>query len=377
MIKLLLGAFLCYFSVAFSQYCTLNVGPTSTVDSNVELVQITGASGNINYTGCPGIIGVQDLTALSISLNAGGNYLLNVKFGTCGGNYAGVGEVWIDFDQNDNFDPYESIGTWTGTPPVATSSFNFVVPSTAQNGITRMRIMHREAGALPLNPCGTYSWGSVMDFGITIGNGIDCTGFVGDDQNDPILVNNMPYVDARDNSYCYSNNNYVYPSPDIYYKFDPNPLIHSVHASLCGSSFDTFMSVVDMNGNVIAFNDDATNCGSQSALTFETAGLGSVYIIVEGWGIEMGNYTLTLDADYVGLEENDLTRFRVFPNPTIGSISLNKAIGTARLYHVNGTFLGSYNTDHSLVLDLTPYQAGSYFLQSEDGSVTEKISLVK
>jgi hypothetical protein len=237
-------------------------------------------------------------------LNAGGAYLLNVKFGTCGGNYAGVGEVWIDFDQNGNFDPYESIGTWTGTPPASITPMNFVVPANAQNGSTRMRVMQREAGTLPLNPCGTYSWGSVMDFGITIGNGIDCTGYIGDDQNDPILVNSMPYSDSRDNSYCYSNNNYVYPSPDIYYKFDPNPLMHSVHASLCGASFDTFMSVVDMNGNVIAFNDDATNCGSQSALTFETTGLGSVYIIVEGWGIEMGNYTLTLDADYVGVEEN-------------------------------------------------------------------------
>jgi hypothetical protein len=377
MMKLILGAFLCFFSVAYSQYCTLNVGPTSTADSNVELVQISGASGNINYTGCPGVIGVQDLSTLSVALNAGGAYLLNVKFGTCGGNYAGVGEVWIDFDQNGNFDPYESIGTWTGTPPASITPMNFVVPANAQNGSTRMRVMQREAGTLPLNPCGTYSWGSVMDFGITIGNGIDCTGYIGDDQNDPILVNSMPYSDSRDNSYCYSNNNYVYPSPDIYYKFDPNPLMHSVHASLCGASFDTFMSVVDMNGNVIAFNDDATNCGSQSALTFETTGLGSVYIIVEGWGIEMGNYTLTLDADYVGVEENEWTRFRVYPNPTNGAISLNKAIGMARLYQLNGIFLGSFNTNQSLVIDLTPYQAGSYFLQSEDGTVTEKINLVK
>ena len=44
----------------------------------------------------------------------------------------------------------------------------------------------------------------------------------------------------------------MYPSPDIYYKLTPNPLIESVTASLCGSSFDTFLSVVDMNGNVIA-----------------------------------------------------------------------------------------------------------------------------
>ncbi len=377
MTKQILFSSFFFFTVAYGQYCTSNVGPTSNADSNVELVQINGALGNINFVGCPAVIGVQDLTALSVTLNAGSPYILNVKFGTCGGNYAGVGEAWIDFDQNGNFDPYESIGTWTGTPPVALSSFNFVVPANAQNGITRMRVMQHEAGTLPLNPCATYSWGSVMDFGITIGNGIDCTGFIGDDQNDPILVNALPYTDTRNSSFCYSNNNYVYPSPDIYYKFDPNPLIHSVHASLCGSSFDTFLSVVDMSGNVIAFNDDATNCGGQSALTFQTTGLGSVYIIVEGWGNEMGNYNLTLDADYVGLSENESPGFRVFPNPTNGSIVLNKSIGNARLYQVNGTYLGSYDTKQSLSIDLTPFQAGSYFLKSEDGTITEKINVLK
>lgn len=377
MTKCLLGIFLCLFSISYGQYCTSNVGPTSTVDSNVELVQITGASGNINFIGCPAVIGVQDLTTLSVALNAGSTYVLNVKFGTCGGNYAGVGEAWIDFDQNGNFDPYESIGTWTGTPPVAISTFTFTVPANAQNGTSRMRVMQREAGILPLDPCGTYSWGSVMDFGITIGNGIDCTGYIGDDENDPILVNSLPYTDAHDNSFCYSNNNYVYPSPDIYYKFDPNPLIQNVHATLCGSSFDTFLSVVDMNGNVIAFNDDATNCGSQSELYFETAGLGSVYIIVEGWGVEMGPYTLTLNADYVGLEEEQLSSIRVYPNPTNGSVRLNQPIGLATLYHVNGTELATYDTDESLYIDLNDFQAGSYFLRSFDGHVSQQIVLVK
>jgi hypothetical protein len=378
MIKGLLFIFFGVFPIAYGQYCTSNVGPTSTVDSNVELVQIAGTVGNINFIGCPAVIGVQDLTNLSVTLNAGGSYMLNVKFGTCGGNYAGVGEVWIDFDQNGNFDPYESIGTWMGTPPVATSTFNFVVPSSAQNGATRMRVMQREAGSLPLNPCGTYSWGSVMDFGITIGNGIDCTGYVGDDEIDPINVTALPFTDTRDNSFCYSNNNYVYPSPDIYYKLTPNPLIQTVSASLCGASFDTFLSVVDMNGNVLAFNDDAANCGSQSELTFETAGLGSVYIIVEGWGSEMGNYTLTLNADYVGLdEEEQLSSIRVFPNPTNGSVRLNQAIGKATLYHVNGTELAKYDTDQSLHIDLSNFQAGSYFLRSVDGQVSQQIVLVK
>ncbi|MFM1945739.1 MAG: hypothetical protein RL207_22 [Bacteroidota bacterium] len=377
MTKGLLSIFLCFFSIAYGQYCTSNVGPTSTVDSNVELVQIAGAAGNINFIGCPAVIGVQDLTTLSVALNAGGSYVLNVKFGTCGGNYAGAGEAWIDFDQNGNFDSYESIGTWTGTPPVAISAFNFTVPANAQNGTSRMRVMQREAGSLPLNPCGTYTWGSVMDFGITIGNGIDCTGFIGDDVNDPINITALPFTDSRDNSICYSNNNYVYPSPDIYYKFTPNPLIHSVHASLCGASFDTFLSVVDLNGNVIAFNDDVVECGSQSALTFETAGLGSVYIIVEGWGSEMGNYTLTLNADYVGLEEEQSAIIRVFPNPSNGSVSLNQSIGIATLYHVNGTELASFDTDESLHIDLNNFQAGSYFLRSFDGQVSQQIILVK
>jgi len=377
MTKSLLSFFLCFFSISYGQYCTSNVGPTSTVDSNVELVQIAGASGNINFIGCPAVVGVQDLTTLSVALNAGGSYVLNVKFGTCGGNYAGVGEAWIDFDQNGNFDPYESIGSWTGTPPVAISTFTFSVPANAQNGTSRMRVMQREAGTLPLDPCGTYTWGSVMDFGITIGNGIDCTGYMDEDVNDPINVTALPFTDSRDNSFCYSNNNYVYPSPDIYYKLTPNPLIQSVHASLCGASFDTFLSVVDMNGNVIAFNDDVVECGSQSALTFETAGLGSLYIIVEGWGSEMGNYTLTLNAAYVGLEEEPLTNIRVYPNPTNGSVRLNQSIGKATLYHVNGTELATYDTDESLQIDLTDFQAGSYFLRSIDGHVSQQIVLVK
>ena len=377
MMNYLLGIFTCFSFAAFGQYCMTGVGPTSTADSNVELVQLSGASGVINYAGCPGIIGVQDLTALSVSLNAGSSYALSVKFGTCGGNYAGVGEAWIDFDQNGNFDPYESIGTWTGTPPVAVSTFNFLVPINAQNGSTRLRIMQREAGTLPLNPCGTYTWGSVMDFGITIGNGIDCSGYEGDDINDAININGLPYSDSKDNSFCYSNNNYVYPSPDIYYKLTPNPLIESVTASLCGSSFDTFLSVVDMTGNVIAFNDDASNCGGQSELSFETAGLGSVYIIVEGWGMEMGNYTLTLNAEYVGINEEITQMVRVFPNPTSGSIQLSKSIGQAELFHINGMKLATFNTDESLNIDLDEFQAGSYLLRSLDGRVTQQIVLVK
>ena len=46
----LFGALIASFSQA--QYCTA-VGPTSTIDSNVGSVSLTGVVGSINFTGCP------------------------------------------------------------------------------------------------------------------------------------------------------------------------------------------------------------------------------------------------------------------------------------------------------------------------------------
>jgi hypothetical protein len=74
-----------------AQYCT--GGPTSAIDSNVESVQLTGATQSITHTGCPGIFGLEDLTTLCADLIGGNAYTLTVKFGTCGNNYNSAGEV--------------------------------------------------------------------------------------------------------------------------------------------------------------------------------------------------------------------------------------------------------------------------------------------
>jgi len=63
-------------SISLGQYCT-QVGPSATIDSNVESVVISGESSSISYTGCPGVIGLQDLTTQIVYLNAGGNYQLD------------------------------------------------------------------------------------------------------------------------------------------------------------------------------------------------------------------------------------------------------------------------------------------------------------
>lgn len=353
-----------------AQYCT-NVGPSSTVDSNVESVVLNGVVGAINYTGCPGVIGLQDLTQnVNVTLNAGATYTISVKFGTCNGNYAGAGEAWLDFDQNGNFDPYESLGTWAGTPPAPVQVWSFTVPPTAVNGITRLRVMQREAGTLPLNPCATYQWGSVTDFGITLANGLDCTGYPGDAQNDAIIIGALPYTDTRSTEICYSNQNFVYPSADIYYYFEPNPLQANVHVSLCESTFDTFLSVIDMNGQVIAYNDDATQCAPSSDLTFDPSNLGPLYIIVEGWGALTGDYTLQIDATYVGMEELSASPFQLFPNPSIGALNVKEGSGSYVLQDLQGKTIIQFDAQIHAHHNFEQLAPGTYLVvQTQTGMI--------
>ncbi len=364
--------FFFFYIPIFAQYCT-TVGPTSTVDSNVESVVLSGAVGTINYVGCPGVIGLHDLSqSVNVSLNAGGTYTISVKFGTCSGNYAGAGEAWIDFDQNGNFDPYESLGTWAGTPPAPVQIWSFIVPPNAVNGITRLRVMQREQGTIPLNPCGTFTWGSVTDFGITLTNGLDCTGYPGDDQNDAIVVGALPYTDTRSTEVCYSNQNYVYPSPDIYYYFEPNPLLAEVQVSLCGANFDTFLSVVDMNGDVVAYNDDADDCAPQSALSFYATALGPLHIIVEGWGALSGDYTLQINASYVGLEDAETVSFNAYPNPSQGTLHLTPNTGAYQLYNMSGQLLQQVDTESGSIFEMNHLEAGVYLLKKLSSGQVQK-----
>ena len=143
-------------------------GPTATGDSNVESVTLNGTTGTaINYTGCPGVLGVEQ-SSETATLGVGNSFQADIQFGTCGNNFSGNGEAWIDFNQNSVFEPSESIGTWTGIPPTSISSFMFTVPLTAVLGSTKMRVQQQENSTLPLDPCAAFTWGSVVDFNIVI-----------------------------------------------------------------------------------------------------------------------------------------------------------------------------------------------------------------
>ena len=349
---------------------TCGGGPSDNADSNLESFFLLGNTSQINYIGCPGVLGVEDQTVLGADLSAGGNYSATAQFGTCGGNYGGAGEAWVDWNQNSIYEPTESIGSWQGTPPSALTNFNFFVPGIAVSGATTMRVTQQEQGSLPLDPCASFTWGSVVEFSIFITGGIDCTGFDGDNNTEAIMVQSIPYVDTNSNVMCYSSQSSVYNSPDVFYKFGVNPLAANTKISLCNSSFDTYLTILDVNLNVIAFNDDGISCSSgESEVTFASGGYDSLYAVVEGWNIESGEYIINITEELnVGIGQNLKTSFNLYPNPAEDLLNFSGGlISKIDIFDIQGRkVLSASNRAGIAALDISFINSGSYFVKIQD-----------
>ena len=362
-----------------TNYCV--GGPSSTADSNLGQLSITGEAGSyIGFTGCPGVIGLDDQTQnYAVDLAPGNSYSLDLTFGTCGGTYAGAGEAWIDYNMNGVFETTESIGTWSGTP-VASTVFNFTVPGGLAYGATRMRVVQMEGGTPPLDPCANYTWGSTTDFTVNIGDAADCSGYIGDDMNDPRTVNILPFQENHSNLICYSNNVTIYDSPDVFYRIIPAELgINHFNISLCGSSFDTYLQVLNADGDVLASNDDYSFCSPQSELSILSDDNDTIYVIVQGWNTEKGDYSIEINnADLVSAEENEV-EFFLYPNPTNGIVYINShsIIEELNVYDMKGVLVHTRNSLSSKMLDLSHLENGVYIveIQSEQNKSIHKLKI--
>ena len=88
------------------------------------------------------------------------------------------------------------------------------------------------------------------------------------------------------NSSCYTDNG----APDVVYRVTL-PVSTGIMISLCGSTYDTAVQVLDASLNQIACNDDYCGLQSQIADVPVTAGQ-TYYIVVDGYGSAAGDYTL-------------------------------------------------------------------------------------
>src|SRR6266568_6234373 len=121
--------------------------------------------------------------------------------------------------------------------------------------------------------------------------------FGGGNSTTTISIVSLPFADSANT--CSSADNYTAPcapagSPDVAYTYSPQAN-GCIRATLCGSTYDTELSVAeDSPNNVIACNDDF--CGASSELDNVPVAAGhTYYIIVDGFAGSCGVYRLLVD----------------------------------------------------------------------------------
>jgi hypothetical protein len=132
---------------------------------------------------------------------------------------------------------------------------------------------------------------------------------------------------------------------------------------------------MDTDGNIIAINDDAPSCGIQSELQVSTIGHDSLYIIVEGWGTQSGNYVININQETLGGSELSIVNNGFFPNPASDQIQvIGDFEGDVLISDFNGRIVlrepATKNT-----IDISSLPSGVYFVRLSDGSeiITHKL----
>ncbi|MBK6965834.1 MAG: S8 family serine peptidase [Bacteroidales bacterium] len=128
----------------------------------ISLVQLEGI---VNATGPTPYPFYTDYSNLTANLTKGSSYTITLSAGTYpnGNNIS----VWIDYNQDNIFDPAEKLGNVSLYAAPETGTISFVVPFNAATGTTRMRV--REVyGYSDFDPCATYYYGETEDYRVHI-----------------------------------------------------------------------------------------------------------------------------------------------------------------------------------------------------------------
>jgi hypothetical protein len=132
----------------------------SVADEYIDYVSIGGIS---NTTGANA--GYGNFTNLVGNLPYGSNTIL-FSAGFRSTAYTEYWKIWIDYNKNGVFEANEEMVSGSSSSS-ATLSSTFTVPTTAQSGLTRMRVSMKYNAAQ--TACETFSYGEVEDYTVNIG----------------------------------------------------------------------------------------------------------------------------------------------------------------------------------------------------------------
>ncbi len=182
--KLSVLSCLCYCTMNINaQYCTpppWATGPYTGI-TNVTLETLNNSS-TINDGGAEVYTYWTSVNVPTLTTNNSYNISVSTQIIGTGNN----SRVWIDWNQDQDFDDNgEQACTWDNQPQ-GTLTANFTVPGTATLGTTRMRVytdMSENQGHITPEPCGYLNYpnhplmqhGEVEDYDITLSSGTGIT----------------------------------------------------------------------------------------------------------------------------------------------------------------------------------------------------------
>jgi hypothetical protein len=121
--------------------------------AGVSFAGMTKTSGAAAYS---------DFTSTVMSVNRNQSYSIQLTPGFTGSSYQEYWKVWIDYNGNYVFDSNELV---VDTQSSSTVNSTVTIPSTAQTGTTRMRVIMSYSA---INECGTYTYGETEDYTVNI-----------------------------------------------------------------------------------------------------------------------------------------------------------------------------------------------------------------
>lgn len=105
-------------------------------------------------------------------------------------------------------------------------------------------------------------------------------------------------------------------SGDVFYTYTGSGTPQYVTVSLCGSDFDTYLSIFSdcTLETEIAANDNSNLCGLQSNLTFQSDGVSTYIILIEGVMAQYGNYEINVSCEDVPPPPSNCEEHQVLSN---------------------------------------------------------------
>ena len=147
-------------------YCTPTVGSTGATGDNITNVTF----GGVNNTTGDGPGDYNYYSTLTANVVAGTATPISI---TPNSSFGQQFRVWIDMNKNGVFEATESVFATT-TSSTATVTGSITVPTTAFNGVTRMRVADRYSSAvLDTQACGHTGYGEFEDYNVSITGGTD------------------------------------------------------------------------------------------------------------------------------------------------------------------------------------------------------------